>query len=133
MSDSTQLPARYENGRFGPGNPGRPVGSYNRASRRAALTILAHFEATQEQFLERLAQSKDLYIALLARVLPKQIVVGACDVEAMSDAEVAEAFVNARVLLDGAGDRRIALSEMQAVLQGESAARRAGATVNNGD
>jgi hypothetical protein len=34
MSDD--LPARHANGRFGPGNTGRPVGSYNRASGRAA-------------------------------------------------------------------------------------------------
>ena len=39
------LPARHANGRFGPGNPGRPFGSSNRMSRAVAEGILAHFEA----------------------------------------------------------------------------------------
>ncbi len=73
MPDDADLPARYADGRFGPGDPGRPVGSYNRAPRRAALAILDHFEKIQDQFLERLADDRSLYVALLSRVLPRQV------------------------------------------------------------
>jgi len=87
------LPARYANGRFGPGNPGRPVGSYNRASRRAALAILDHFESIQGGFLERLsANNFALYIALLAKVLPRQIEVGSPVADTLPEDDVGPAF-----------------------------------------
>jgi hypothetical protein len=76
MTDHAYLPARHANGRFGPGNPGRPVGSYNRASSRAAQAILDHFETIQDKFLEELADNPYLYISLLSRVLPRQVEIG---------------------------------------------------------
>ena len=65
-------PARYANGRFGPGNSGRPVGARNRAPRRVVDGILAHFEARQEETLNLLARWwKPEYVRLVARFLPR--------------------------------------------------------------
>jgi hypothetical protein len=81
------LPARHANGRFGPGNTGRPVGSYNRASGRAAQAILDHFETIQEKFLEELAENPYLYISLLSRVLPRQVEIGVSSPADLTDAQ----------------------------------------------
>jgi hypothetical protein len=119
------LPVRYADGRFGPGNPGRPVGSYNRASRRAALAILDHFDSIQGGFLEKLsANNGALYIALLAKVLPRQIEVGSPVADTLPEDDVGPAFAAARALLDGAGDARAALTELEAILLGEAPYRR---------
>jgi hypothetical protein len=49
MADAAEpRPARYPNGRFGPGNPGRPLGARGRASRVAVLDILRQLELEQE-------------------------------------------------------------------------------------
>jgi hypothetical protein len=125
MPDDADLPARYANGRFGPGNPGRPVGSYNRASRRAALAILDHFDSIQGGFLEKLADgNRDQYIALLAKVLPRQIEVGSSVAEFLPEAELSQAYAAACGLLDDQGDRRSAVAELEAILLGEPAYRR---------
>lgn len=71
----TRLPARYANGRFGPGNPGRPIGSRNRASNRVARNILRHFESNQDTILKQLStgmcEYRALYVRLLCHLLPK--------------------------------------------------------------
>ena len=124
MPDDANLPARYADGRFGPGNPGRPVGSYNRAPRRAALAILDHFEKIQDQFLERLADDRSLYVALLSKVLPRQVEIGVSSIETASDAEVTRAIDAAHDRLDGQGDGHAALMELEAVLLGQTSSRR---------
>jgi hypothetical protein len=118
MTDDANLPARYPDGRFGPGNNGRPAGSYNRASRRAALAILDHFEEIQDGFLAELAENRHLYINLLSKVLPRQIQIGLSGVEAMSDADVRQAFVFARDALHGQSEGRAVLAELEAQLLG---------------
>jgi hypothetical protein len=85
MTDDT-LPARYPNGRFGPGNPGRPVGAISRSSQRAAIAILNHFEFNQEEFLHRVMRDPRTYIRLLAHVLPRQVEVDLADPPADADA-----------------------------------------------
>jgi hypothetical protein len=87
VTDDVNLPVRYANGHFGPGNPGRPVGSYNRASRRAGLAILDHFETIQDKFLEELVDNRYLYICLLSRVLPRKVEIGVSAMEAAIDAD----------------------------------------------
>lgn len=119
MSDHN-LPARYADGRFGPGNPGRPLGSYNRASRRAALAILNHFEAIQHNFLDKLEYNSAMYIALLSKVLPRQIEIGASGLAGISDLEVIKAFAAARQRMNGQGDGPTVLAELEAALLTES-------------
>lgn len=51
---------RQANGRFGPGNAGRPLGSRNRISHTAMLSIIADFEAGKRELIDR------LYAALAA-------------------------------------------------------------------
>jgi hypothetical protein len=105
-------------GRFGPGNNGRSPGSYNRASRGAALAILDHFEEIQDRFLTGLAENRRLYISLLSKVLPRQIQIGLSGVEAMSDADVRQTFVFARGMLHGQSEGRAVLAELEAQLLG---------------
>ena len=132
MTDShSPLPERYANGRFGPGNPGRPVGSYSHASRRAALTILNHFETHGAEMLDRMARDRDHYFKVLARVLPRQIEFGPTDATSWTDAQAAEVFNRARILLDSAGDRRGALADLEALLIGSTSPE--AAPVTNGD
>lgn len=76
MTDtSSSHPARHANGRFGPGNPGRPVGSRNRISRRVALALLDHFEARPEVVLARLVRDPALYFQVIACLLPRRPIV----------------------------------------------------------
>jgi hypothetical protein len=111
-------PARYANGRFGPGNPGRPLGSYSRASRRAAMAILEHFETHQEALLDRLVnRNSELYCKVLGRVLPRQIEVGIADAATWTEAEAARAYVQARaVLITGDSDRRATMVKLESIL-----------------
>lgn len=76
MSDAPENPverepARYANGRFGPGNPGRRAGSRNRISQRLVTAILADFERNREAVFQRLREDHAAaYVRLVARFLP---------------------------------------------------------------
>jgi hypothetical protein len=88
-------------------------------SRAAAKAILDHFEANRDRLLDDLLARPDqrgLYIRLISRLLPRDLEVEDFETPARTDAEVAAIFTGARVLLDGAGDRRAALAELEAVL-----------------
>ena len=68
-------PGRHANGRFGPGNPGRPLGSGNRRARQVASALLADFEANQEELLEKLRRYYfSDYLRLIGRLLPRPAV-----------------------------------------------------------
>jgi len=68
---------RLANGRFGPGNPGRPPGSRNRMTQRLVAEILADFERNREQVLAHLrADHAAAYARLVARFLPPQTLAG---------------------------------------------------------
>jgi hypothetical protein len=121
--DAANLPARYPNGRFGPGHMGRPVGSYNRNSRNAALAALDHFERNQERVLDRLANGQiprgtDIYLRFIGRLLPRQIAVGPSDGQVLSEEQMAAALTHAHTLFDGSGDRGAALAELESLLLG---------------
>jgi hypothetical protein len=122
--ETTNLPARHASGRFGPGNPGRPPGSRNRMPSHAAQAILDHFEANRERLLDELIARPDqrgLYIRLVSRLLPREVEAPESEPPARTDAEVAAVYADARVLLDGAGDRRAALAELEGLLLGAAA------------
>jgi hypothetical protein len=64
-------PARQANGRFGPGNPGRRLGSRNKLTQRLVTSILADFERNRETVLSHLrAEHAAAYARLVARFLP---------------------------------------------------------------
>ena len=97
MPDTT-APARYSNGRFGPGNPGRRAGSRNQISHRAAMAIMEDFELNQEDVLKKLRSDfTPAYFAVLARLMDRQLRVDAPMADEWSDVDVA------RVSLSPAG------------------------------
>jgi len=55
---ASPLPARYGNGRFGPGNPGRRRGSRNHTSRRTSMLVLQHFERNRDNILDNMALNR---------------------------------------------------------------------------
>lgn len=78
MSDIPAPPARYPNGRFGPGNPGRRAGARNRVSHRAAMAILQDFELHKDVVLDRLRRLfTPAYLAILVRMLDRELQVEA--------------------------------------------------------
>jgi hypothetical protein len=72
MTDASSAePARDANGRFGPGNPGRPPGSCNRLSRRKARALLALFDGRTEALLDYLVAEPMLYLEVVGCLLPR--------------------------------------------------------------
>lgn len=120
MSDTT-LPARYANGRFGPGNPGRRAGARNRVSHRAAMAILEDFELHKAELLERLRKyHAPAYFAILTRLLDRELQVEAAAFDDYSEAELARTVLLARSALNGCVDPRIALLELDSALVKQS-------------
>jgi hypothetical protein len=119
----SSLPARYTNGRFGPGNPGRRPGSRNQASRRVVMAILEHFERNREGILDRLGNGyTPAYAGLLGRLLPRQVELAPSFVDDVSDGEIDRMLSGVRATVGGhCGDPRGALIEVEAILVGEKA------------
>jgi len=94
MTDQTEpSPARYADGRFGPGNPGRRPGSRNRASHRALIAILDDFQDNKDVVLPRLRKFFTAeYIKVIVRLLDLQP--AASDPEPESDAAACEHRIN---------------------------------------
>jgi hypothetical protein len=117
------LPARYADGRFGPGNPGRPMGSVNRASRRAALVLLEHFQANQALFLDKMVdgsvENRRIYAGLISHVLPRQVEVGPSDATPICEEELKKAIARVRMAREGYVDRNKALADIEAILTGQ--------------
>jgi hypothetical protein len=122
MTSQQPTVPRDANGRFLPGNPGRPFGSRNRVSKRVARAILADFEAHQDEVLARLRRwFAPQYVSLVARLLPRVNESGA-GVElddALEEAETQTIAAALRAALErleaGAGS----VAELEAALLGE--------------
>jgi hypothetical protein len=111
------LPARYANGRFGPGNPGRRAGARNRISHRAAMAILQDFELNKDRVLQLLRQSyTPAYFAVLIRLLDRQLDSEAPSFEDYSDAELERTVLLARNALNHCADPKVALLELDSAL-----------------
>ena len=119
----SSLPARYTNGRFGPGNPGRRAGSRNQASRRVVTAILEHFERNREDILDHLGNyHTPAYAGLLGRLLPRQVELSSSFIDEVSDDEIARMLSGVRATVGGhCPDPRGALIELEAILVGEKA------------
>jgi len=79
MPRSTYDPTRQTNGRFGAGNPGRPVGSRNRSA-RVAEVFFDDFEANQDEIMRRLRVAHlRTYMSVITHLMPRQIEIAAPD------------------------------------------------------
>ena len=119
MTDTSTpaLPARYANGRFGPGNPGRRIGARNRVSHRAAMAILQDFELHKSDVLTLLRQSyTPAYFAILMRLLDRELQVETPAFDDYSEEELARTVLLARSALNGYADPRTALIELDSAL-----------------
>jgi hypothetical protein len=121
MDGSDLPPVRDAHGRFAAGNKGRPFGSRNRMSKRAARAILANFEAHQDDFLTKLRRFYvPQYVSLLARLLPRVNEDGeGVDLDALDEAQTQGIAAAMRAALErleaGAGS----VAELEAALLGE--------------
>ena len=133
-TDTSTLPVRHANGRFGPGNPGRRTGARNRVSHRAAMAILQDFELHKDTVLKLLRQSyTPAYFAILMRLLDRALQVEAPSFDDYSEAELARTVLVARSALNGYADPRVALLELDSALVSQSSLDPASAHRINGD
>ncbi|MBS0412316.1 MAG: hypothetical protein JSR86_20525 [Proteobacteria bacterium] len=73
MTDITHKNTRQSNGRFGAGNPGRPIGSRNRSA-RVAEVFFDDFEANQDEIIRRLRVAHlRTYMSVITHLMPKLI------------------------------------------------------------
>jgi hypothetical protein len=116
MQDTT-APARYSNGRFGPGNPGRRAGARNQISHRAVMAILEDFELNEKNVLVRLRNEfTPAYFAVLTRLLDRQLQVDSPLVDEWSDAEAARVYDLARRAVTFNENPRTALIDLEGAL-----------------
>ena len=65
------LVERTANGRFAPGNSGRPRGARNRVSQGLAQAVLADFQTHKDEILSRLRRDELVaYVKFVSRLLP---------------------------------------------------------------
>ncbi len=121
--NETDQPARYPNGRFGPGNPGRPLGARNRKPQRLANAILEHFQENQAAVLNRLNRSFfPEYVRLVGRLLPKQVDFASPKIGDLSDREAEEVLMQVRGALERVESGAGSLADIEAALCGETVA-----------
>jgi hypothetical protein len=137
MNDTTGAgrgPARYSNGRFGPGNPGRPKSSRNRQGGQIADALLAHFLANQDEMLEKLTRFFfPEYVRLLARLLPRGPAADddCLDLDDLPPEAAADLLADATRLLGQIKAGEAQLSDLADLLaEGPAADRCADSTVN---
>jgi hypothetical protein len=131
---NTAAPARYFNGRFGPGNPGRRAGTRNNVSHRATMAILEDFESHGAEVLGRLRRHfTPAYFAILVRLLDRQLQIETAEAEDLSDSEVRDTVNLARRALSLNENHRTALIELEQVLQSARAGPALEAHRINGD
>ncbi len=111
------VPARHADGRFGPGNAGRPRGARNRASQRFLAAVFEDFEAHKEDLLQRHRKAFiGDYMKFIAGLLPRQAESVEVASECCSDAEIAQLAEQARALLASGTDARSAAAQLEAML-----------------
>lgn len=117
---SPRGPARYPDGRFGPGHTGRPRGARNKVPRRIALGLLGHYEANEEEILARLMRGhfKD-FMRLIGRMLPPEPDEG--DFDHLTPEEAARTVRAVRAALERVEAGQATLAEVEAALMGEGA------------
>jgi hypothetical protein len=110
-------PARYANGRFGPGNPGRLAGARNRMSHRTVMRILEDFDLHSPVLLDRMRKSfTPAYFEILCRMLEKTPPDEPRALAEISDVEAASLLGHVRTCLQVVESPRAALVELDAML-----------------
>ncbi len=136
-SPTPPLPARYENGRFGPGNPGRRPGARGRMGHRVIMAILQDFMNNKEDSLWRARQvAGPAYLNAILKLLPAQDGFDPPDVQSWTDDEIDAALSQVRGALQRGGGARDALIDVAAVLMGDTPLEPSAACVDhriNGD
>jgi len=113
----TASPARYANGRFGPGNPGRRAGARNRISHRATMAILEDFELHKDEVMRRLRDHYlTEYFGFMTQILEREPKAEAPALDDYSEAEIVRTIQLARQALSVNENPRTALLELDAVL-----------------
>ena len=112
---------REPSGRFAKGNPGRPLGSRNRVSRRIVTGILQDFESRQDAILSHLRGYKlDTDLDLVWKLLPKSAIeVSTRDPIDYTPEEAALVIARVRRALDRAETGEGSLAEVEQLLLGE--------------
>ena len=112
---------RGPSGRFAKGNPGRPLGSRNRVSRRIVTGILQDFEGRQDAILSYLRGYKlETYLDLVWKLLPKSAIdVASMDPMDYTPEERAAVIGRVRRALDRAETGEGSLAEVEQLLLGE--------------
>ena len=126
MSDAaakSSQPARYENGRFGPGNPGRRPGARGRMGNRVIMAILEDFLVNKDSALKNARfESPTGYLNTILKLLPSADAAEPPDIRAWPDADVETALSHVHAALEGPRGGRDVLIELEAVLLGEGVA-----------
>ncbi|HEY1559319.1 MAG TPA: hypothetical protein VGF71_00350 [Caulobacteraceae bacterium] len=123
MTDSSPPSGRFPNGRFGPGNAGRPPGARNRVSRQLLVEIHKDFEAHKEELLGRLRSSyTPSYFSTLARLMPHMAQTETPGFDDYSDEEAARLVRRLREMFAVTTEPRTALAELETILASEPAA-----------
>ena len=113
----TDFTPRAPDGRFGQGNPGRPRGARNRASRLAAA-IFQDFEDNQESVLKRMRLYHAVaYMNLVTTLIPREAESSAADTLTQDDVTLMVA--RARAVLDRLENGQASVLELEAVVLGE--------------
>ena len=119
MDGSDRPPVRDKQGRFLPGNPGRPFGSRNRMSKRVARAILRDFEAGLDEMLPRMRRwFLPTYIGMVTRLLPKVNEVGGVDLDASGEIELASVLSDVRAVLEAAERGEATFEDLEAAMLG---------------
>ena len=112
-------PIRDANGRFGPGNPGRPAGARGRMSRRIALGLLRHYADHEAEILERLSRRYFAdYMRLIGQMLPRDPGVEAPDLQTLPPQDAARVTRAVRCALERVEAGQGSLDDVQAALEG---------------
>ena len=123
MNDaSSRAVPRGAEGRFAPGNPGRPVGARNRMSRRIALGLLRHYALNEAEILARLTRGHFAeYMKLIGQMLPRGPDEDWPDLGALPPADAAAVTRAVRAALDRVEAGEASLAEVEAALVGMGA------------
>jgi hypothetical protein len=113
-------PVRHADGRFGPGNRGKPRGARGRMSRRVALSLLAYFENNEAMILDRMIGHHHLngYMGLLGRLLPQGAENDGPDLAALEPQEAARITDAVRTALVRIEAGKGSLADIEAALAG---------------
>ena len=115
------LTPRDASGRFIAGNPGRRLGSRNRVSKRVAQTLLADFEANQDELLPRTRRwFLPQYLQLISRLLPRETEAGGLDLETLGRDEALAVVAAVRAAADRFEAGVGSIEELETALLGQA-------------